>query len=365
MKLLDRLILVAYFRSYLICLLCLLSLYIIIDLFTNLDNFSQGQGVVRALESMGTFYMYQSAQIFDRLCEPIVLLAGTFTVSWMQRNNELMPLLAAGIPIRRVLTPVLAGATIMLAVGIANQELIIPRIANSLVRNRDDFDGSQDLIVQSFYDVTGIHMEGHVARRDGMVIHHFHCTIPDSTGYGFVHLSAEKAEYIPPGASFYSGGWLLTNTTPAELPEWNNPKLARMIDPGKWFIHSQNADFNALTRNGAWYMFFSTAHLSQLLHGGDGRRMDAMAVLFHMRLTRPVTGMLLVLMGLAVILRDPNRHVFVSAGYCLALCSIFFLVVYGCKFLGDHEVLAPAWSAWLPVLIFGPTAIVLVDSMHT
>lgn len=365
MKLLDRLILVAYFRSFAICLLCLLSLYIIIDLFTNLDNFFQGQGLVRTLESIGTFYLYQSAQIFDRLCEPIILLAGTFTVSWMQRNNELTPLLAAGIPIRRVLVPVLFGATVMLAVGLTNQELVIPRIAHSLVRNRDDSDGKQDLMVQSFFDATGVHMEGHVARRHGMVISHFHCTIPDSTGYGFVHLSAERAQYIPPGNGFYSGGWLLTNTTPAEIPEWNNTKLARMIDSGRWFIHVHNADFDALTRNGAWYMFFSTSHLSQLLHSSDCRRMDAMAVLFHMRLTRPITGMLLVLMGLAVILRDPNRHVFVSAGYCLALCSLFFLVVFGCKFLGDHEVLAPVWSAWLPVLIFGPAAFVMLDAVHT
>jgi lipopolysaccharide export system permease protein len=364
-KLLDRLIIVAYFRSYFICLLCLLSLYIVIDLFTNLDNFFQGQGILRTLQSIGTFYMYQSSQIFDRMCEPVVLLAGTFTISWMQRNNELTPLLAAGVPTRRVLLPVLAGSAIMTCVGMANQEMVIPRIASSLVRDRDNLDGKQNLTVQSFYDQTGVHIEGHIARRDGLAISQFHCTIPDSTGYGFVHLSAERAEFIPPGAGFYSGGWLLTNTSPTEIPEWNNPKLARMIDPGKWFLYTQNADFTALTRNGAWYMFFSTSHLSDLLSGSDGRRMDAMAVLFHMRLTRPITGMLLVVMGLAVILRDPNRHVFVSTGYCLALCAVFFLVVYGCKFLGDHEVMAPVLSAWLPVLIFGPTAIVLFDAMHT
>ena len=35
------------------------------------------------------------------------------------------------------------------------------------------------------------------------------------------------------------------------------------------------------------------------------------------------------------------------------------------KFLGDHDLIAPALAAWLPVLIFGPPAFVMFDSMHT
>ena len=138
-----------------------------------------------------------------------------------------------------------------------------------------------------------------------------------------------------------------------------------MIDPGKWFLYTRTVDFETVTRNGTWYMLFSTTHLNDLLHQSESRRLEAMAVLFHMRLTRPVVGMLLVLMGLGITLRDPNRHVFVSAGFCLAIAAVFFMVVYTCKFLGDHDLLAPAIAAWLPVLIFGPVAFVMFDSMHT
>ena len=45
-----------------------------------------------------------------------------------------------------------------------------------------------------------------------------------------------------------------------------------------------------------------------------------MAVMFHMRLTRPLLGLILVVMGLSIILRDQNRNVFISAGLCLLLC---------------------------------------------
>jgi lipopolysaccharide export system permease protein len=288
-----------------------------------------------------------------------------FTVAWMQRNNELLPLLSAGVPTRRVLRPVLLGAVVLLGIGVVNQECIIPHIADGLVRNRDDLEGHRDLFVQPTYDSNGVHMEGGLAKRQGLIVTPFHCTIPDHQGYGFVHLSAERAHYVPAGRGNPSGGWMLYNTTPAELPEWNHPKLAQMIAPGQWFVPARNVDFETITRNSTWYMYFSTSRLHDLLHRSDSRRQEAMAVMFHMRLTRPIVGMLLVVMGLSVILRDPNRHVFISAGYCLVLNGVFFGVVFACKFLGDNDLIPPALSAWLPVLIFGPVAFAMFDAIHS
>ncbi|HEV3143617.1 MAG TPA: LptF/LptG family permease [Gemmataceae bacterium] len=366
MKILDRYVIYAYIRSYFFCLISLLSLYIIIDLFNNLnDFFNHDKGLLHALELIATYYMYKSAQIFDRLCEPIVLLAGMFTVAWMQRNNELLPLLAAGVPTRRMLRPVLLGAVVLLSLGVANKECVIPRIADALIRNRDDLEGHRDLAVQPSYDSTGVHMEGGVGKRQGLEVTPFHCTIPDNQGYGFIHLSAEKANYIPPGRGNPSGGWMLSNTVPPELPDWNNPKLAQMMGQGRWFVPAKNVDFENITRNSTWYMYFSTARLHDLLNKSDSRRQEAMAVMFHMRLTRPIIGMLLVVMGLSVILRDPNRHVLISSGYCLVLTAVFFTAVYGCKFLGDNDLIAPALCAWLPVLIFGPVAFAMFDAIHT
>src|SRR5262249_6478554 len=134
MKLLDRFIFFAYIRSYIYCLVGLLSLYIIIDLFNILNAFfNHDKGLFHALELIGTYYMYKSAQIFDRLCEPIVLLAGMFTVAWMQRSNELLPLLAAGVPTRRILRPVLIGAMALLAIGMGNQECVITPQTQTMV----------------------------------------------------------------------------------------------------------------------------------------------------------------------------------------------------------------------------------------
>jgi lipopolysaccharide export system permease protein len=252
-----------------------------------------------------------------------------------------------------------------MGLGIANQEFVIPRIADMLVRQRSDLDGVRETFAQAAYDTTGVHIEANRGQRATMTVKEFHCTIPDTQGNGLMHLSAKEARYVPPGDGAFSGGWLLTETTPAEVQGWNDSRLARMIAPGSWFLYTRDVDFDAITSNGTWYMLASTSRLNELLHRSDARRLEAMAVLFHMRLTRPVLGMLLIVMGLSVVLRDPQRHVFMSAGYCLALCAIFFGLNFACKFLGDNELLAPALAAWLPVIIFGPAAFVMFDAIYT
>src|SRR5438270_6601391 len=144
MKLVDRVLFTAFLKAYLLCLVSLLSLYVIIDLFTKLDDFAeQVHGLGPLVRHVATYYGYQSIRIFDQLCESIVLLAATFTVVWVQRNNELLPLLSAGVPTRRMLCPVMAGASLMVGMGVANQELVIPRVADALLADRGDVNGNK------------------------------------------------------------------------------------------------------------------------------------------------------------------------------------------------------------------------------
>jgi lipopolysaccharide export system permease protein len=41
------------------------------------------------------------------------------------------------------------------------------------------------------------------------------------------------------------------------------------------------------------------------------------------------------------------------------------LCVIACKYLGDQDVLPAPLAAWLPLILFGPPALVAFDSVHT
>jgi lipopolysaccharide export system permease protein len=346
-RLLDRQLILSYLKAYLICLVSLLGLFIVVDLFMNLDD--------------------KSTQIFDRLCEAIVLLAAMFTVAWMQRNNEILPLLSAGVSTRRVVQPVLLAACAMLGLATLNQEVVLPAIDSFLVENRNNPDGDKEVDVKGARDRNTVLIIGHQAQKSTLSVAKFACTLPPNLGGlgGIVQLQAREATYVPPDPDKQrSGGWLLKDTTPPQLPEWNNKDVLENLAPGRYFLYTE-VDFQAVIRPKNWFMFMPTTELYREMHKPGATQLSSLAVIFHMRLTRPVLGMVLVLLGLSVILRDQNRNVFISAGMCLVLCGMFFGACFACQYLGNNEFLSPALAAWLPVFLFGPMSLVMFDAVHT
>jgi lipopolysaccharide export system permease protein len=367
MTLYDGVLVRSYLKAYAVVLVSLLSLYIVVDLFNHLDTFTDTtRGLLYIFRRIALFYAYQITEIFDKLCEAIVMLAAMFTVAWMQKSNELAPLLSAGVSTRRVVRPVLASAFIMLAVSICNQEFIIPRFAEVLLMERDDPSTDKKVLAHGAKEPNGIHLSGKFGLRKQKVIYDLMCVIPANLIGNDRYISASSAYYFAPGdGQCGGGGWLLTDAQPPEFDNWKDPNILEVLDTGKYFLHTQEVDFDRLTRSRTWFVFASTWQLLQELNRPESTRLASMAVLFHSRLTRPILGFLLVLIGLAVILRDQNRNIFISAGLCLAICALFFATGIVARHLGDNEYVSPIMAAWLPVLFFGPLGFVLFDAIHT
>jgi lipopolysaccharide export system permease protein len=362
---LDRMALVSFFRSYAIVWSSLISLFVVIDLFTHLDAYmNRPGGFVVIARYIIRYYAYRIPQVFDLLAEPISLMAATFTVAWMQRNNELLPQLSAGIPTRRIIRPVLFGAAITLTFAPLNQELLIPEIADELMTARDDQEGAKAQILMGAYDASGVHLEGQAGFRRDKRIEHFFATFPESSPSGMVHLTASEAIYIPESGEPYTGGWMLTNTTPDSFTG-QMPTNLTVLGTGRCFLKVTTADFDTVSRGGTWYVFASTSRLREMLTATEARRQVKMAVELHTRVTRPVLGMLAVLLGVAVILSNPNRNVVLSAGLCLMVLAGYYVATLGCKAVGNADYITPPLAAWLPVMIFGPLAVVTLDTVHT
>jgi lipopolysaccharide export system permease protein len=366
MTLYDRVLVRSYLKAYAVVLVSLLSLYIVVDLFTNVDEFTNSRhGLIRVLQRIGVYYAYRITNIFDKLCEAIVMLAAMFTVAWMQRSNELAPLLSAGVSTRRVVRPVLLSAFVMLGLSMLNQELIIPRVSDVLLTERDDPSADKAVMVHGAQEPNEIHLSGRLALRKYKMVQEMSCMIPASASQSEtdLYIRAKAAFYKAPGEGpGGAGGWMLTEAEPRGLPP---SAVLDVLETGKYFLHTQQVDFERLTRSRTWFVFASTYQLLAELNRPDSTRLASMAVLFHSRITRPVLGFLLVLMGLSVILRDQNRNVFISAGLCLVICALFFAAGIASKNLGDSEYLSPIMAAWLPVLFFGPLGFVLFDAIQT
>ena len=82
---------------------------------------------------LGEYYLFKAIGFFERLSGVISLIAAMFTVTWIQRHNELTALMAAGISRVRVVMPVIVACITMAILTGAGRELVIPRFRQQIV----------------------------------------------------------------------------------------------------------------------------------------------------------------------------------------------------------------------------------------
>src|SRR5262245_47862804 len=102
-RIIDRYLLRQFLQTFVICCCSLIGLYIVIDGFANLEEFiNYGHDHGGLLAVMGPYYLYRSLSVFDSISNVLTLIAAMFTVTWIQRHNEMTALEAAGIPKGRI-----------------------------------------------------------------------------------------------------------------------------------------------------------------------------------------------------------------------------------------------------------------------
>jgi lipopolysaccharide export LptBFGC system permease protein LptF len=194
-----------------ICYVSLVGLFVVIDAFSNLDEFAKrADGAVEMFQVMGRYYLIHQSLFFDYLCGVIGMMAAVFTVTFMQRNNEQLAILAAGVSTHRAIRPVLISSAIVSTFAVLNQELIMPRYAEELAKSHDD-DGQRTVHVSSRYDSQNILINALDADRASKTLVPFNAMVPVEIVGEMKKIRGAQATYIPPNhpTAPLKGGWLV------------------------------------------------------------------------------------------------------------------------------------------------------------
>jgi lipopolysaccharide export system permease protein len=387
MWILDRERYWAFAKAYMICFVSLVGLYIVIDAFTKLDEFTEvTEGTLETLRYMGSYYSIRICLFFDQLCGVMTMMAAIFTVTWMQRNNELLAMLSAGISTYRVIRPVLVSAVLVSLFVLANQECVLPQFGDELLKPPDD-DGKIKVRVTSRYDINELLIHGKDGDRASQTIIQFSASLPLAVYDKPVELVARQGRYIPEDdtQSPLRGGWLLRGATltPSNLaldqktailievddetlkqfppPFDNNPNLG-----GPAYFLRTNLSFAALTRNRHWFQFARTPDLIRALSDpvNEPEKVE-IAVALHARILRPLLSFTLLCLSLPLVLGSDGRNMFINLGLALGTSAIFYSVCFISQFLGNNSVIAPEVAAWAPLIGFGTLAVARWDAIRT
>jgi lipopolysaccharide export system permease protein len=368
LTIIDRYMLRQFIQVLLICLMSFTGLFIVIDAFGHLDHFVDYAGKHgNVLVIMGTYYAFRAIALFDRTSGVLTLIAVMFTVTWIQRHQEMTALLAAGISRSRVLRPVLLAAIFVSLLAAANREIIMPNIREHLAVDSKNLGGEQASLMQSRFDSqTDILLGGEKIVPASQKIVNPSFVLPRKLDRYGKQLTAKEARFLPATENQPSGYLLSGVTAPKTLlktpsllldnkPVVITPVGNNWLKEDEVFIVS-GVSFEFLAAGAAWRDFASTNEMIQQLRSPSTDLGADVRVAIHGRFIQPLLDTTLLFLGLPFVITRTNRNPFIAIGLCLAVVTVFMVVALGCQSLGSGGWLNPPLAAWLPLLIFAPLA---------
>lgn len=378
MRKIDRYLLTQFVQVFLICFVSLAGLYTIIDAFGRLDDFTgDGRSLSEAAVTAGRYYAFQSLGFFNKTSGVLTLIAAMFTVTWIQRHNEMTALLAAGVPRLKVLKPVLIAAIGVAIAAAGMREFVLPELRHELSLDSKDLAGGRTVELKPRYDnVTDILLGGERANLATQTIENVSFTLPPrlSSDLG-KQLNAEKAVYLPAEGD-RPAGYLLSNlVTPTRIddrPAAANRegqtviatrRVASWLEPGEAFVVS-GVSFELLATGPAWRDLASTSDLVRELANPSTDLGPDVRVAVHGRVVQPMLDVTLLLIGLPLVVSRGASSPFVAIGLAVIVVTGFFVLTLGGQALGAGGWIKPALGAWLPLLIFVPIAAAQAESLR-
>ncbi len=368
MKILDRYVMKNFLIGYAIAFCVLIGLRIIIDLFVNLDEFTGHieLGTLTVIKNILIFYALNSTLYFRDFAGMITVVAAAFTFSKMVRYNELVAVMASGVSLKRVIGPIVFLALLLTGVLIVNHELIIPPLADKLVRRQHDIPGHESygiwfipddngsLICSARFDVeTSTLQEPTIIRRRKIA----NSRIWEVIG----RIDAEKAVY-----NSETNKWDFTNGRYIEKGSIKGPQpissYSSDITPKDIPVRLKSEYTNLLS----WRQL--AALVEQAAQGKikDSRQLYSQK---HFRVTEPIINLAMLMVCLPILVcRDP-KSMKSAVAISFTLVGACFIITFICKMLAPEANVGSFYQigfyAWLPVFIFLPIAFIELDSMKT
>ena len=365
MKILDKYVAKNFLIGYVIAFCVLIGLRVIIDLFVNLDEFTEhvDLGALAVARNILSFYCLQLTLYFRDFAGMITVVAAAFSLGKMVRSNELVAVMASGVSLKRVIAPIIILAVLLTGVLVVDQEIIIPSFSDKLVRGQDAVpgqetydlwfigDGNGSLICSQKFDVqTATLFSPTIITR----VKKADSSVWQVTG----RITAEKATYNSEARRWDLTGGRFTEKGSVEAAQ-PIAIYASDITPKDIPVRRKSRHKSLLS----WKMLRDLAR-----RGTKVKDVAQLSAQMQFHVTEPVINLIMLMVSLPVLVcRDPKSMKsatmisFATTGAC-------FITTFLCKMLATETVfnmIIPQLWAWLPIFIFLPIAFIELDSMKT
>ena len=286
--------------------------------------------------------------------------AAAFTLGLMLRNNELTALIAAGMPLQRLAVPLVFCSILLVGAWMANRELLLPSLAHKVARSHNDIVGQHTVGVSCVRDENDAILTANgFTPRDGRLEKVY---IIEPAQHGRHLVQADAATY-----DYERRTWRLergvrkTMQDPTKAQGFDVAIKPQYVDE---FAFTLTPEELVLRRNAQWADLLSLRQLNSLLKSHNLANRAAVDMSRHIRLTQPLIQWVLLLLAIPFFLIREPSNVMGAGGKALLLTGAFFLISFIAHSIVKDESYA-ALVAWIPILVFGPLAVVQLANVKT
>ncbi len=273
MTTIDRYLLRQYTRVFVMVFISLLGIYIVADFVGNLAEFvDDSKDSKSLLNVLGNYYGARVPWFFDIAGRNIALLAAILSVAWLQKDNEMTALMAAGISRWRIAKPLLIACILVAILGAVNREWGVPPFRTQLCRSAKDLIKRKPEKITPRYDKeTNILIGGDSLVAAEQKINSPHFRLPMSWSAFGQNLNAKEAHFQPANNSSPAGYVLSEVVTEVDMTQVESfaiqnrkivfsPRDLPSLKEHQLLVVS-NLSVDQLRRGRQWQQFTSTASL--------------------------------------------------------------------------------------------------------
>lgn len=357
----DRYLLKRYLTTFVIMFVSTYGLFVVIDGFTNLDDFQdEADSVSELMFDLTQHYAYQASDFFDMVGASLSVMTAVVVLGLVLYQRELHPILAAGVPSYRLARPLLVGVVITNLLLVANTELIVPRVALLLQSSRGGglAKGKKVEPVQDYELHINIDGEQLFAEDQSLSHGRFILSAPFLVNE-LTTLNCEKAIYYPAGG--YPAGWRLKNVQPKftelKLTDLGKENLFQLKGSDDIFL-TTDVSFAQIYSKGGSYLFDTTPELIQRVNSPALSHSSIRRQILHLhnRLARPLQSLVAVMLAIPFVMRKESRSLITSMALASGVLVSMMALQQLSNFLASATVITPDFAIFIPVLVGGGMA---------
>ncbi len=358
MKIIDRYIVREFILPFFYCLSVFISLYIVIDLFSRLEDILKHHVEWRVLLQ---YYAAFLPIIFVRTAPIAVLLSTLYVLGNLSKYNEITALKASGLNIWRLTLPFFfLGLIISIATLVINDK-VVPQanlISTTVKEERLDKEkkSSQQRIVENIA----------IYGTRNRLIHVRRFYVQDNLLKGITILEQDENERVTAKIQAKSAKWIKGRWIFFDCVIYNFDKLGQANPEPSIFkkmfidIEEKPKDFLRREASSEFMSYRKLKSYIERLSGSGAKIVQKLLVDLHYKISFPFVSLVIIFLGIPFALSAGGTGKVASIGLSIVIGFFYYTVEALSIALGKRGTLPPFLSAWFANILFTSVAIMLM-----